>query len=49
MGAVASVVVMATTALPGVRENCVYFARRNVDMLVPHAIGVYQGRTQRKI
>jgi hypothetical protein len=41
VGAVASVAVLATAALPGVRENCVYFARREVDMMVPHAVGVY--------
>ncbi|KAM0852936.1 hypothetical protein ACQ4PT_051427 [Festuca glaucescens] len=41
VGAVASVSVLATAALPGVRENCVYFARREVDMIVPQAIGVY--------
>jgi hypothetical protein len=41
VGAAASVVVLVMAALPGVRENCVYFARRDVDMLVPHAIGVY--------
>lgn len=42
VGAVASVAVLAAAAaLPGVRENCVYFARRDVDMIVPHAIGVY--------
>jgi hypothetical protein len=41
VGAVASVAVLATAALPGVQENCVYFARRDVDMIVPHAIGVY--------
>uniref|UniRef100_A0ACD5WH81 Uncharacterized protein n=1 Tax=Avena sativa TaxID=4498 RepID=A0ACD5WH81_AVESA len=42
VGAVASVVVvLATAALPGVRENCVYFTRRDVDLIVPHAIGVY--------
>ncbi|CAM0883757.1 unnamed protein product [Alopecurus aequalis] len=41
VGRVASVAVLATAALPGVRENCVYFARGNVDMMVPHAIGVY--------
>ncbi|KAM0852937.1 hypothetical protein ACQ4PT_051428 [Festuca glaucescens] len=41
VGAVASVAVLVTAALPGVRENCVYFARREVDMMVPHAIGVY--------
>jgi hypothetical protein len=41
VGTVASVAVLATAALPGVRENCVYFARRDVDMTLPHAIGVY--------
>jgi hypothetical protein len=41
VGAVASVSVLVTAALPGVRENCVYFARREVDMMVPHAVGVY--------
>ncbi|XP_047056506.1 uncharacterized protein LOC124662749 [Lolium rigidum] len=41
VGAVASVAVLVTAALPGVRENCVYFARREVDMIVPQAIGVY--------
>uniref|UniRef100_J3LUX6 F-box domain-containing protein n=1 Tax=Oryza brachyantha TaxID=4533 RepID=J3LUX6_ORYBR len=25
----------------GIRENCVYMARREVEMMVPHAIGVY--------
>ena len=41
VGTVASVAVLVTAALPGVRENCVYFAQGNVDMIVPHAIGVY--------
>lgn len=36
VGSVASV-----EAAGGVRENCVYFARRDVEMMVPHAIGVY--------
>jgi hypothetical protein len=41
VGAVASVSVLVTAALPGVQENCVYFARREVEMIVPQAIGVY--------
>lgn len=39
VGSVASVAVAA--APPQIRENCVYFARRNVELMVPHAIGVY--------
>lgn len=40
LGSVASVVV-AAPATVGIRENCVYFARRDVELMVPHAIGVY--------
>jgi hypothetical protein len=40
VGAVASVSVLVAAALPGVRENCVYFARRDVDMVVTHPISV---------
>ncbi|KAF7024790.1 hypothetical protein CFC21_037081 [Triticum aestivum] len=38
LGSVASAAAPATA---GVRENCVYFARRDVELMVPHAIGVY--------
>uniref|UniRef100_A0A0D9W1K3 F-box domain-containing protein n=1 Tax=Leersia perrieri TaxID=77586 RepID=A0A0D9W1K3_9ORYZ len=40
VGSVASMAAPATEG-SGIRENCVYVARREVEMLVPHAIGVY--------
>ncbi|KAF0917924.1 hypothetical protein E2562_021640 [Oryza meyeriana var. granulata] len=40
VGSVASVAARATAG-SGIRENCVYMARREVELVVPHAISVY--------